>query len=340
MKRPKQHRFKNIQGLHVLQTDPALRVLVLDISNVCNFKCQYCYGNAESFKTLCQPLQYNDYEQLLDEAVNVGVKTIWFLGAHENTLSPLYLRLLKSIETRGVFTVTFSNGAAFGDDVIAKRIFGLNATEFTKVVASHDGASVVVKCDSQNPTIQNALANSTHAATQIEMAIHNIQQTALWSPGVNGLPRFGLNSVLTTANYADVANVFQFCLKNKLAYLCDALLISGAATNSLAPTKKQINDSLSNIARVIVDFNLDISPEQVVNFYDEECVLFNNYLFINHDGGVLPCAGFPDTHDRLGHISDGLSILWERKLKIISAYHQYNVCKKCPCRIHLEDNLI
>ncbi|OGH84710.1 MAG: hypothetical protein A2261_01810 [Candidatus Magasanikbacteria bacterium RIFOXYA2_FULL_44_8] len=340
MRKPKQHRFMSIQGLHILQPEPALRVLVLDISGICNFKCQYCYGEAESFKILCQPLQYGDYEQLLDEAVKAGVQTIWFLGAHENTLSPHYLRLLGAAETRGLFTVTFSNGAAFGDDVIAKQIFGLTAKKFTESVAVHSGASVVIKRDSQNPAIQSALASNDHATVQIETAIHNIQHTALWSPGVNGLPRFGLNSVLTTANYADIADVFRFCLKNKLAYFCDTLLISGAATDSLAPTKAQTQEALAKIDLAVNDYGFSISPEQIVNFYDEECVLFDNYLFINHDGGVLPCAGFPDTHDRLGHISDGLSVLWARKMQMVTAYHQCAGCTKCPCRTHLEDGLI
>jgi radical SAM protein with 4Fe4S-binding SPASM domain len=340
MEQPKQYRFKKIQGLHVLQSNPALRILVLDISDTCDFACRYCYGKTESFKTIDEPLQYEDYERLFEEASQNGVKTMWFLGAHENTLSPLYLRLLEIAESYGFFTVTFSNGAGFGDDRVARRIFGLTAMEFCTKVASHTGSSVVIKRDSLDSKTQNALANSPEATVRIETAIRNIRQTALALPGVYGLPRFGLNSVLTTDNSADVADLFRFCLQNNLAYFCDALLMSGDAKESLVPSEKQIEFALTQIKIDIEYFGLDMDPKQVINFYDECCLLFDNYLFINHDGGVLPCAGFPEVSDRLGHISDGLPVLWERKIRMIHSYRQLVVCAKCPCRAHLEDRCI
>ena len=339
---PKQHRFMSLQGLHVLNPIPRFRILVLDATNVCNFKCKYCYGEAKSFQTLCQPLQYDDYLKLMNEAANIGVETVWFLGAHENTLNHNFLRLLEAADERGLFTVTFTNGAPFGDDAVARKIFGLSAEDFTKAVASHSGASVVVKCDSQKPEAQNLLAGNKNAHQQITNAIQNVRKTDLWSPGVNGLPRFGLNSVLTKFNYCDVAKVFQFCLENKLAYFCDALLNSGAATagENLAPSQKQVMTALETIKRVMHNFGLNIPPEMVVNFYDQRCVLFDNYIFIVHDGRALPCAGFPETSDKLGHISEGLAVLWERKSKMISIYHeQCSFFGKCPCRVHLENHL-
>jgi radical SAM protein with 4Fe4S-binding SPASM domain len=342
--KPKQYRFMQLQGLHVLEPVPKLRILVLDIFNTCNFQCRYCYGKAESFKSQNKLLQYKDYIRLMDEAVSLGVKSLWFLGAHENTLNPNYLRLLEAAEKRGLFTVTFSNGAPFGDDVIAKKIFGMSAENFTKTVASFSRSSVIIKCDSLKLETQNLLARNKNARQQIKKAIQNAKKTELWSPGINGLPRFGLNSVLTSHNYGDVANIFQFCLENKLAYFCDALLSSGAATKeeNLAPISKQVKITLKKIKHVLQSFEMDLPPEMVVNFYDQKCILFDNYIFIIHDGRILPCAGFPENSSILGHVNEGLTVLWEKKSKMISTYYKHCsfIPNKCPCRAHLENHLI
>jgi len=336
-----QWRFKQLQGLHVLREPPALRILVLDISEVCNFNCQYCYGQAESFRGHeGRRLDRQDYFQLIKEAKDFGVQTIWFLGSRENTLSPNYLQLLAEIQLLGLYSVTFTNGAAFGDDSIANKVFGLSAKQVCLAVAAHPGSSVVLKCDSLTAEVQNRLAGNENAYVQIKKAIENFLCTSLWSVGNSGFNRFGLNSVLTKVNYRDVATVFRFAMENHLAYFCDALLMSGSAKDSLSLTPEQRKVTLADFSSVLTDYGINIAPKSMVNFYDQPCILFSNFIFVTPFGNVVPCAGFPEKEAVLGSVSEGLAVLWSRKKAQIA---KYQTClanhDKCPCRVHLEDGL-
>jgi len=334
-----QLRYTNLQGFHVMKDDPALRVLALDIASKCNFKCLYCFGEAESFKICSPPLTLHDYKVIMQQAKALGVQTIWLLGSHENTLSPIFINVIKEASDLGLYVIIFSNGAAFGDDRIARKIFNMTALEFTRNVAGFGNTAVVTKCDSLNREVQGKLAVYDNAHRQIQTAISNISQTSLW-PYDQEFARYGINTVVTSLNYTEVGDIFSFTLANNILYLCDTLLCSGAAQAHIAKLflsaeqEQQVFASMDAVLRKAGINN--VSGKSLVNTYDQQCILFNNYIIINHDGSVVPCAGFPGETDRLGHVRDGLDKLWAKKLAMINCYGCASH-DKCPCRVHLED---
>jgi len=333
----KQKRYKVLQGLHVMKDNPKLRVLVLDISPKCNFNCRYCYGKEMSHKVRGCALKFDNYIDLLNQAKQFGVKTIWLMGAHENTLSPMYLELLKLIDQLSLFSVTFTNGAAFGDDQIARQTFGLSCEEFTRQVAEIQSTAVILKTDSFVTEVQNELAGNKNAFNQILQARENCLKH--FSP--SELPRFGLNTVLTNLNYMEVNRILEFSLQNDLVHFCDAVLQSGnARKNYLEVTTEQMQHCLSRMQIVLDKFAIDEKATLLVNCYEQKCILFDNYFFITHCGDVLPCAGFPERKAYLGNVlREPLAILWQKKLRLVKKYYGLK-CKKCPCRVHLEDDLI
>ncbi|MFA6537085.1 MAG: radical SAM protein [Patescibacteria group bacterium] len=326
-----QHRFKYIQGLHVLQKEPKLRVLVLDIWNACNYNCIYCYGKADSFTSNDSLITIEKYEQLFKEAKTFGVKTIWFLGGHENSLNPIYFDLLKIIEELELFSVSFVNGSLFSLDPNAyQKIFSLK------------NSSVVIKVDSLNPQRQNFLTGNKKSAQYLKTAIDFLAQKSRLETNSDTLPRIGLSTVLTKFNYLNIPQIFELALQNNWAYFCDGILKSGQAENKdLEPSREQIDELLQQLQIIIEKFHLNIQPKQVINFYDQECLIFDNYIFITPEGLALPCAGFPEINNRLGHINEGLATLWQRKKALIEKYYSLNCTNdKCPCRVHLEDKTI
>ncbi len=326
-----QHRFKSIQGLQVLQKEPKLRILVLDIWNACNYNCIYCYGKADSFTSKDSLLTLEKYEQLFKKAKTFGVKTIWFLGGHENSLNPIYFDLLKIIEELGMFSVSFVNGSIFSLDPKAyQKIFSLQ------------NSSVVIKIDSLNEHRQNFLTGNKNSANYLKTAINLLSQQSLLGTNSNQLPRIGVSTVLTKFNYLDIPQIFELALQNNWAYFCDGILGSGQAKErNLEPNKEQTSQLFRQLQIVIKKFNLTTAPKQVINFYDQECLMFDNYIFITPDGHSIPCAGFPEKNARLGHIDEGLTVLWQRKKLLIEKYYSFALTnKKCPCRLHLENKII
>jgi len=326
-----QHRFKSIQGLQVLQKEPQLRVLVLDIWNACNYNCLYCYGKADSFTSKNSLLTLKEYKQLFKDAKTFGVKTIWFLGGHENSLNPIYFDLLKIIEDLEMFSVSFVNGS----------IFSLDATAYQKIF-SLQNSSIVIKIDSLNEQRQNFLTGNKNSANYLKTAIVLLSQKSLLGTNSEQLPRIGISTVLTRFNYLDIPQIFELALRNNWAYFCDGILRSGQANEiNLEPSKEQIDQLFQRLQTVIEKFHLKILPKQVINFYDQECLIFDNYIFITPEGLALPCAGFPEQKDLLGHINEGLDTLWQRKKNLIEKYYSLNCTNdKCPCRVHLEDKTI
>lgn len=340
----KQWRYRQLHGMHVLKKEPSLRMIALDLSSVCNFGCRYCYGKAASYDKQTELLSLSEYLQLLTEAKQFGVECILIIGAHENTLSPAYLPILRKAEELGLFAVTFTNGAAFGNDEIARQAHQLSAFNFTKAVAELSRTSVILKYDSPRESVQNQLVRNPSAFSQIQTALKNLLASKLFSDVAFGFPRFGINSVLTKINYQDIASIVDFAYQNRLVYFCDTVLWSGEALKerkNLELSSQQLRECLDAIAKVMALRNIAGAAKDLINFYDAECLLFDNYFFVANDGGVLPCAGFPQR--RLGNIREGLSVVAKRKMEMVRKYYQIHFGHhgdKCPCRVHLEDKLI
>lgn len=338
----KQKRWAQIQGLHVLNKTPNLRIIVLDISKKCNFNCLYCYGKSDKFNEKGNSLTLKEYYNLFKEAKKIGVQCFWFLGGHENTLNPNYLKMIKKLEELGLYSVTLTNGAAFGDDNIATDIFKISSKEFTLEVAKCKKASVILKCDSLNKNIQNKLSRNSNAYAQIKKAIFNIKLSSLVKPGDKNLPRFGINSVLTKLNYKSIPKVFDYALNERFVYFCDDLLITGNAKKNkeyIKTNENEIKECLNGIEMVLRKHKIIAKPADVINFYNHNCILFDNYIFVLNNGDVIPCAGFNEGNVILGNVRNGLINIKNSKMKLIKKYYSlYGClnCKKCPCKAHLE----
>ncbi|MFC1682476.1 radical SAM protein [Nanoarchaeota archaeon] len=336
-----QKRWTEMQGLHILKDEPGLRAIVLDISDICNFDCLYCYGKSEAFEQKGN-LTLENYFALFEESKELGVESFWFLGGHENTLSPDYLKMVQRLEDLGLYSITLTNGAGFGNERVAQGIHGMSSKEFTEEVARCRGASVILKTDSLDEEVQNTISGKAFAYQQIQTALINIMASSLYSAKESRLPRFGINSVLTKMNYQDIGKVFDFALENRLVYFCDDLLDTGNAERNkdrIAISEEERRECLSGIEKTLQKHGLEAKPKDVVNFYDKNCILFDNYIFVLSNGNVIPCAAFSDSKTPLGNIREGLDKIKDAKLGLVSKY--YSDCssyKKCPCRAYLEDD--
>jgi len=334
-----QKRWTQIQGLHILKDKPDLRMLVLDISNKCNFNCMYCYAKENIFQEQNKPLNLQDYFDLFDEAKRIGVKGFWFLGGHENTLNSIYLDLNKKLDELNLFSVTLTNGAAFGDDNIAQKLYSLSAKEFTGTMSNFRKASIILKTDSLNELVQNNLSKNNNSFNQIRAARKNLLESKFYAEKPFGLPRIGINSVLTKQNSQEIGKIFNYALKKEIVYFCDSLLDSGSAkkNKNLKLNDEDLEICFSGIKKTLDKHKINAIPRDVINFYDHNCVLFDNYLFVLNNGDVVPCAGFNKKDAIIGNIKDGLQKIKDTKLKLIKEYYSDNPsCIKCPCKEYLE----
>ena len=128
--------------------------LLVDLSNVCNLSCPGCFTkrvdgmwNGKSKKRLPNEISYDDQIQLLEEAADMGVKTVDIVGAGEPTLDPHFRDVVDKINDLGMYAVIFTHGVS-------------RALEHPEEWSNRD-VSFFVKLWSRNPRLQDGYVDGS-----------------------------------------------------------------------------------------------------------------------------------------------------------------------------------
>ncbi len=96
----------------------------IGITNGCNLACKYCYGDmigkADRKNRFAMPKE--TLLRLLQDAKDVGVKSVGFVGEGENTLSPYFYDAIEYAREIGLDLGIATNGITFKDSKIKKIV--------------------------------------------------------------------------------------------------------------------------------------------------------------------------------------------------------------------------
>lgn len=159
----------------------------------CNLRCPYCFtrktapGNGV-------PLNLSEYAKLFEEAKELGVRSIWWVGLGEPLMYEGWRELIRTIRSCGLIPLVFTNGTLVSPE-IACTMFDL-------------GASVYIKLNSFDPWIQDELGGNIEGTfLAVQAGLKN-----LIAAGFNGTdpPRMAIQSVITKKNLDDIPTLYRW----------------------------------------------------------------------------------------------------------------------------------
>lgn len=192
-----------------------LLTLTYLVSNRCNLKCPYCYSNAG--QALSKELTFDECKSVINQAKELGAKTIWIPGSGEPFLDKNFYRngefpLIDYANRKGLSVTFFTNGY-FVTKTIAQTLIKKNVCVITKI-------------NSFNPQIQDFLTGSKGAFHKLQKGLENLIEA-----GFNkSIPtRLGIDTIIAKQNYHEILDIFRFCRINNIIPYITVTLHAGRA---------------------------------------------------------------------------------------------------------------
>ncbi|ABA81621.1 radical SAM protein [Rhodobacter sphaeroides] len=205
-------------------TSPQVACVGIGVRAVCNYDCVYCYAGHSDKRGDMSVEQYFD---VMEQAAELGVKTIIMTGAGGKSEPGLFKGLLPILErasSLGMSTAMFTNGSQFGDDKVA-RIHNLSAVELAHKIRELK-VSLFIACETLEPDLYSNITKKPIAPFQTGL----INLIAAGFIGTPGEPTsVTISSVIMRQNFEELPVLQKFAHNNGWQYICKFPTLVGSA---------------------------------------------------------------------------------------------------------------
>lgn len=185
-----------------------LLALLLAYNTKCNLHCPFCFTQSGK-KAICELkkqkistdlLNFEGLKRIIDNGIELGIKSVVFWGEGEPLLDKeLFFSLVKYANKKKLTPVLFTNGTKI-DKKTAKLLFENNV-------------SVVGKLHSLNPKINKYLTgdrNDLYKYIEFDSILAPSYIKYLLDAGYKNTNRFALQTVVTSKNYDEIAELWKW----------------------------------------------------------------------------------------------------------------------------------
>lgn len=264
--------------------------LELELTDVCNFNCTYCYNQTGQAPDQSRELTDEEIRSVVSQAQNLGARTIILLGG-EPLLYPQLGALCDWLHGRGLGIDLFTNGT--------------HVTPAMAAVFFRNDVRVVLKMNARDAALQNRMAGCETAFETIQTALTNLRKAGYPSQTA----RLGISSVICRENAAEIEPLWRWARANGIDPYFERLNPSGNAVRHeeqllLSPQEQAaVFNRLSDIDRT--EFGRDWTPQPPL--VGNPCLRHKYSCTVKANGDVQPCVGVTC---RVGNVR-------ERPLKLI-----------------------
>ncbi|MBU4184945.1 MAG: radical SAM protein [Proteobacteria bacterium] len=260
----------------------SLLTLTYLVSGKCNLKCPYCYTDAG--KALSNELTFSECKSVIDQAKDLGAKTIWIPGSGEPFLDKNFYSngefpLIDYANQKGLSVTFFTNGY-FVTGAIAQTLIKKNVCVITKI-------------NSFKPQIQDFLAGRKGVFFKLREGLRNLIEAGF---NENMPTRLGVNTVITKQNYDEILDIFRFCRTNNIIPYISITLHGGRANqhNDLDVSASKIKNLFHNALEIdqkLYGYTWIPSPPIMA----DQCRKLYYDIVVTSTGEVRFCPGIPIT---------------------------------------------
>lgn len=237
----------------------------IELTRKCNLKCMFCYS--ASGTGLCNELTLSQILQIIDEANNLGVKTITLTGG-EPTIHPHFLEIVEYIRSRNIIVQIFTNGTMITNELA------------TKFMENHIFPCVSI--ESIRPEIHDELVGVSGTYKKMFNGISNLINAGY----TKELP-LTINAVITKINYPYLEELWSWAETNGIEPFLLRLIPTGRSieNDGLEVSPEDVKKLIETIA-----VKKGYSPT-VPYFGDGGCRKHYMSCYVNTQGFVQPCSG-------------------------------------------------
>jgi len=289
--------------------DGRLLSMEIEFSLRCNFHCQYCYVPEKT--VFDDELNPEEIQNAILQAKDLGVRKIIILGG-EPMAYPHTLKILRFMRVEDLKVEMFTNGFQINPDM-AQQLFNL-------------GIGVVLKMNSRNENIQDALAGKKGAHKAIQDAFNNLKQAGY--PAKN--KRLGVSTIICQQNFDELLEMWNWLRKQNIEPYFEIMTPQGKARNNewLHVDLRKLKDlffKASEIDRKKYGIRWNPQPPLM----GIKCLRHQFSCLLNSQGYVLPCVGvnIPLGNIRQKSLKDIL-----QESEVMEDLRNYRANIKGPCR--------
>ncbi len=291
----------------------------IELSNVCDLFCEYCF-RAElatvSKKRLPGEITIEKTLEVIDAVTALGARAINIIGAGEPTLDPALPDVMRYIARKNAIPIVSTNGARLSEKLVQE----MHASN----------ASVIIKANSFNPAIQDALVNRNGYTRQRDKGLALLIEAGFTDPTAQYQTRLGINSVVCQENKNEIPLLHAYCREHNIMPLMATFIPAGRTKNKTAsevPMQEFI--ALAKHIRDIDQNHYGIVYRQLMPYLGgvpcTQCSKASMYITIT--GDLYECPG---QEQHIGNITNISVAAAFEKIKTIIGNEQWS----CPPRVH------
>ena len=287
-------------------------------TNACPWGCLFCFTEdpknpSGRKRRLKSELQLDERLSLIDQAADLGTRSINLVGAGEPTIDPGFWQIVERMNKRNITPIIYSEGALrLTRREFVKRLYDTGATVVIKANSlwDHEYQNFIVRGLTQNPAAENYARQRNRALDLLlEAGFADCNPT-----------RLALDTIVTKQNRAEIPALHRYARKHNIFVLFVNYLPSGRSSDGVSDAlsreeQRAVFDELAHIDAE--EFNI---PHRSHFPYagGVPCSIRGTGLFVKITGEVFDCPGELIS---LGNIrNEPLSSIWEKARPITQGF--------------------
>lgn len=272
----------------------------------CPHKCPGCFNNAELHNSI---LKFDEVVHIIDQAVELGLESVKFLGPGELLANPDLFNILDLFAKRNIVMGIFTKGAILGNDSLSQHYHGIDSAELTRRLVSHPNTTFLIGGRSFDPSFENhkfVPQNFQEFSESFDYhKARNIAIERLCQAGMNAdlkLQRIAIAcSPVTTQNISGAFEIFRWGAERNIPVYFPPTMVSGKG-HGLVKSAHDIafENAYIDLAAQVYCWAIERGIMSLVQLQHEgvhpyiglaPCNQLTHGLYVHYDGAVWRCQG-------------------------------------------------
>ena len=304
----------------------------------CCHGCPNCFNNASINNPI---LTLEEVWKIVDEALEMGLESVKFLGPGEFIANPKLFEILDGFLARDIVIGIFTKGAILGNDMLAYHYHGISSQELVERLVSYPNVTFLVGGRSFDPHFENLFVPRNKKEIEVEFDYHEARGIALerlCKAGMNAdleKPRLAIIcSPVTFQNIGCVGEIYKWGAERNIPVYLPPTMVSGKGHCLVEKAlDKKFEDDYIKLAVEVYSWAIERGVMTLEQFSTEgphpyigvaPCNQLTHGMYVHYDGTVQRCPG-NDTSDFIIHPNvreASLVEIWENSKNY--AVNQFN----------------
>lgn len=244
----------------------------LEMTRLCNLRCTYCY--AEAGRPIPDEMSFEELTDAVRQARELGARKVAILGGGEPCSYVNLLELIEYIHGSGMHAELFTNGT-------------LITQPLAEFLYRHE-VSVVVKRNSDEPEVQDALAGVDGTFEKIERGMAALREAGYPDSG-HGL---GIQTIICRQNLHRLADLWVWARERDIHPYFECITLQGRAVehDELYVSPEEVREIFFELCRIDRErYGRIWTPHPPL--VGSSCRRHAYSTFIKANADVCPCVG-------------------------------------------------